>query len=77
MSSAPGNWVDLAAVDQPRDATSLENATHDENIPNMIALLDTGAYINAWSGGDVCCQGTALAFACSVPAKVADANETE
>ena len=48
-------------------ATPLENATRDDNFPNMTALLDAGADINAWGGGD-CCLKTALAYAYSVPA---------
>lgn len=77
MASTHGDRVDLAAVDRPRDATPLENAAHDDNISNTVTLLDTGADINAWRGGDVCCQETALAFACSVPAEVVDPSETE
>jgi uncharacterized protein len=50
------------------DATPLENATHDDIIPNMTALLDAGADINAWSVGEVWRQETALGFAYSVPA---------
>lgn len=48
-------------------ATPLENAARADNIANMTALLDAGADINAWSGGDACCRETALGFAQSVP----------
>jgi len=48
-------------------ATPLENAAHLDNVANMTALLDAGADVDAWSGGDACCQETALGYARSVP----------
>ena len=48
-------------------ATPLENAAHLDKIANMTALLNAGADVDAWSGGDACCQQTALGFARSVP----------
>jgi len=47
-------------------ATPFENAVRDDNIANMTALLDAGADIDAWAGGDACCRETALGFAQSV-----------
>jgi ankyrin repeat protein len=41
-------------------ATPLEHAARDDKIANMKALLDAGANVDAWSGGDACCQETAL-----------------
>jgi ankyrin repeat protein len=49
-------------------ATALQNATREGNLGAMTALLDAGADIDAWSGGDACCRETALGFAYDIAA---------
>jgi len=49
-------------------APPLANAAYYDNIANMTALLDAGADVNEWSGGDDCCRQTALGYANSVAA---------
>jgi len=46
----------------------LVNAAYYDNTANMTALLDAGADVNEWTGGDPCCQETALGYARSVAA---------
>lgn len=68
IASLVQQGANVNAICDSWQAPPLTNAAYYDNIPNMTALLDAGADVDAWSQGDGCCRETALGYARSIAA---------